>query len=461
MSTQQLKKTMGFGDLVMFYLVTTLSLRWIATAAAAGPSSIVIWIIACLTFLLPLVFCVLELSSRYPQEGGMYVWSKKAFGEGSGFMTGWLYWACNLPYYPGLLYFAAANGLFLSNDLQYLSENSTYFIIVALGGLTLAVILNVIGLDIGKWLHNLGAIGGWIPALLLIGMGAVVWSRFGAASDFSAATMIPNTTFKDVLFWSTVAFAFGGLEGASFMGEEIRDARRTIPRAVLTGGALITLTYIVATASVLLALPADQVSGLQGVMQAINSVAGRIGLESIVPMVALLVAVSSIGAVSAWFAASSRLPFVAGIDRFLPAAFGRLHPKYKTPYVAIIVQGSIAAVFIFLGQAGTSVKGAYDVLVSMSIISYFLPFIFMFLAMIKVQSVPAGPDVIRVPGGPRVAVMLAVVGLLTTIVSIVLAVIPPSDEPNKVLAVTKIIGLTVLTVAIGGAIYIAGKSRRS
>src|SRR5262245_24560390 len=125
MSATQLRKTMGFWDIVLFYIVTTLSLRWIATAAAAGPSSIVIWIVACLTFLIPLVFCVLELSSRYPQEGGMYVWSKHAFGESSGFMTGWLYWASNLPYYPGLLYFAAGNALFMfGSELQYLSENS-------------------------------------------------------------------------------------------------------------------------------------------------------------------------------------------------------------------------------------------------------------------------------------------------------------------------------------------------
>jgi amino acid transporter len=224
---------------------------------------------------------------------------------------------------------------------------------------------------------------------------------------------------------------------------------------------LITLSYIAATTAVLWALPASEVSGLQGVMQAISKVGERIGFTAIVPFAALLVATSSIGGVSAWFAAAARLPFVAGIDRFLPAAFGNLHPKYGTPYVALIVQGAIAAVFIFLGQAGTNVKGAYDVLVSMSIISYFLPFIYMFAAMIKVQSEPAGPEVMRVPGGPAVAKLLAVVGMMTTIISIVLAVIPPADEPNKALAVTKVVGLSVLTVLIGAVIYAIGKSRRA
>src|SRR2546423_14735824 len=112
MNDAHLRKAMGFGDLVLFYLVTARSLRWIATAAAAGPSSIVIWIVGCLTYFVPLTFCVLELSSRYPDEGGIYLWSKEAFGEFAGFMTGWMYWTANLPYYPALLYFAAGNALF-------------------------------------------------------------------------------------------------------------------------------------------------------------------------------------------------------------------------------------------------------------------------------------------------------------------------------------------------------------
>lgn len=462
MSTQELRKAMGFGDLLMFYLVTALSIRWIATAAAAGPSSIVIWIAACLMFFIPLVFCVLELSSRYPQEGGMYVWSKKAFGESAGFMTGWLYWACNLPYYPALLYFGAANALFIGGDRwQFLSTNSAYFIVVALAGLALGVVLNVVGLDVGKWLHNLGAIGSWVPAFILIVMGSAAWLRFGSATEITASTLLPSTHLKDVIFWSTIAFAFGGVESASFMGEEIKNARRNIPRAVLAAGVIITVTYIAGTASVLIALPADEVTGLQGFMQAVTKVSARTGLESMTPFVAVLVAVSSIGAVSAYFAASARLPFVAGIDRFLPAAFGRLHPRWGTPYVALMVQAVIAAIFIFLGQAGTSVKGAYDVLISMGVISYFLPFLYMFTAMIRLQREPAGPEVIRVPGGKRVAVLVSLLGLLTTVISIVLACIPPGDEPNKPLAVIKIVGLSALMAAIGGVIYLMGRKMGS
>jgi glutamate:GABA antiporter len=302
---------------VLFYVLTALSLRWIATAAAAGPSSIVIWIAGCLAYFIPLTFCVLELSSRYPEEGGMYLWSKRAFGEFAGFMTGWMYWAANLPYYPGVLYFAAGNALFVGgNRWQHLSNNSTFFIIVSLAGLALGFALNLIGLNVGKWLHNLGAIGTWLPATMLMLMGITAWIRFGSATRFGGGAIFPSMDFKNVFFWSTVAFAFGGMEAASAMGDEIQNPRRNIPRALLAAGVVVTIIYIVGTFSVLAALPADEVSGLQGFMQAMSKVAGRIGVEPIVPVAAVLVTLSSIGIVSAYFAASARLPFVAGVDRF-------------------------------------------------------------------------------------------------------------------------------------------------
>src|SRR5436309_4342275 len=145
MSDAHLRKAMGLGDLILFYVVTALSLRWIATAAAAGPSSIVIWIIGCVTYFVPLTFCVLELSSRYPEEGGLYLWSKRAFGEFAGFITGWTYWSSNLVYFPGILYFAAGNALFIGGSRwQSLSDNGTYFVVSSLIGLGVATLLNVI-----------------------------------------------------------------------------------------------------------------------------------------------------------------------------------------------------------------------------------------------------------------------------------------------------------------------------
>jgi len=458
MSAVRLRKALGFRDLLLFYLVTTFSLRWIATAAAAGPSALVIWLFAAVGLFVPLVFTVLELSSRYPQEGGIYVWSTRAFGPFAGFLTGWTYWGANLPYLPGLLYFVAGNALFIGGgSWQSLSSSSWYFITVSMAGLVLAAGLNIVGLNVGKWLTNVGAVAAWIPSALLIVFGLVSWNRYGSATPMARSDFIPSTGLKDVIFWSSLAFAYAGVEGASIMGDEIEQPRRTIPRAVLTAGIVITALYMAGTLSILLAIPAEQVSGLQGIMQAMQAMATKVGLPWVAPLVAAFVTISVLGGVGGWFAATSRLPFVAGVDRFLPRAFGNLHPRWHTPYVALLVQAGVSALFIILGQAGTSVRGTYDALVSMSIIANFIPFLFMFAAMIRLQREPAGRGVVRVPGGSSVAIALASLGILTTGAAILLACIPPDSEPNKPLAVVKVVGASLVLVAAGVAVYLAGR----
>jgi glutamate:GABA antiporter len=462
LSTQGLRRVLTFRDLFLFYIVTGFSLRWIATAGAAGPSALVIWIVAALGLFVPLVFTVLELSSRYPEEGGVYVWSKRAFGPFAAFITGWTYWGSNLPYLPGLLYFAAANALFVGGpSWQSLSTSTTYFTVVSMAGLALAVGLNVVGLNVGKWLSNVGALASWIPAAALITLGFVSWSRFGSATPMPAGAFVPSTGLKDVIFWSTIAFAFGGVESASTMGEEIRDSRRTLPRAILAAGAVMTVLYILGTLCVLLAIPKEQISGLQGISQSLQVMTARVGLAWLAPVLAAFVTLNALGGVGGWFAATARLPFVAGIDRFLPEAFGRLHPTWRTPYVALLVQAVIAGLFVFLSQAGTSVRGAYDALVSMGIIAYFIPFLFMFAAMIVLQREPAGPEVICVPGGRRAAIALASLGFVVTAISIVLACVPADEEPNKLLAVVKVVGSSVAMVAVGAAVYYLGRRRAS
>jgi amino acid transporter len=457
--TQQPPRVMGFFDLVLFYVVTGISLRWIATAAGAGPSAVVIWIGAWLAFYSPLALSVIELSSRYPQEGGLYVWSKRAFGDFGGFISAWTYWTSNLPYFPAVLYFAASNALFIRGNWGRVSDNAEFYIIFSVAALTIITVMNVVGLDVGKWLHNVGALGMWLPALIIIVMGLVAWHRFGSATHFTLSSMVPSTHLKDMIFWASLTFAFGGCETASFMGAEIKDARRTIPRGLLFAGLIVTICYIGGTVCVLLALPANEVSNLQGLMQAIAKTSERVGFFGIIPVAAALIALSNLGAAGAYLAAVARLPFVAGMDRFLPAVFGKLHPRWRTPYVALLIQAACGVIFVFLGQAGTSVKGAYDVLVSMSIITYFVPYLFLFAAMIKLQAEPAAPDVIRVPGGKPVALLAAGVGFTTTLLTIALSLVPGPEETNKVLATVKVVGLTGLLLAMGALIYWLGKRR--
>ena len=458
---QLLKRELGMFDLTLFYIAGALSLRWIATAAAAGPSTIIIWIFASLCFFLPLAASVLELSSRYPQEGGVYIWTQRAFGDFSGFLVAWMYWMSNLPYFPAVLYFGAGSLLFAFPHGQHFSNTGGYYLTFALVCLALITLLNVVGLRFGKWVNSLGAIGSWLPVLILLALATVSFLHYGSATHFNAATMQPHVDLKNAIFWSTIFFAFGGCETGSFMSEEIKQARRTIPRALIASGTLLTISYIAGTIALLVALPASGISGVGGFASAIQLMCIHLGLPWIVTVVALLVALSSVGGAASFLSSTSRLPFVAGIDRYLPAAFGRVHPRWGTPWIAITVYGLAGMLVALLSQAGSSVEGAYDLLVSMSIITYFIPFVFLFLAMIRLQREPAPPGVMRVPGGKPVAITLACVGLLTTLLTIVLSVIPANDEPHKALAVAKVLGSTVLLVGGGIAVFYGAKWRKT
>ena len=456
---QLLKRELRFGDMTLFYIAGALSLRWIATAAGAGPSTVVIWVLACLFFFVPLAACVLELSSRYPEEGGLYVWTQRAFGDFAGFLAAWTYWMSNLPYFPAVLYFGAASLLFALPHGQGLASNRGYYLLFALGSLGVITLLNVRGMRFGKWLNSLGAVGSWVPVLILVMLAGWSARRFGSATRFTAASMMPHADLRNAIFWSTIFFAFGGCETGSFMSEEIRDARRTIPRALLTSGVVLAVSYIAGTVALLVALPSSAISGLGGFVNAIEALCSRLGLPWVVVVIAGLVGLSSVGAAASFLSSTSRLPFVAGIDRYLPRAFGRVHPRWGTPWIAVLVYGFAGALCALLSQAGSSVQGAYDVLVSMSIVTYFIPFVFLFLSMIRLQREPAQPGVMRLFGGKPVAYGLAWTGLLTTLLTIVLAVVPAADEPHEWAAFVKVIGSTLLMVGAGAAVFWSGRRR--
>lgn len=450
---------MGFRDLVLFYAVTGISLRWIATAASVGASSLAVWLCAWMLFYVPLALSVIELSSRYPSEGGMYVWTTEAFGEGAGFLAGWLYWASNLPYFPTVLFFAASNILFLRADWRGQSHNQTYFLLFSLVAMTLLTIVNLIGLNIAKWTYNLGALGMWLPVAMAAVLGIAAWARFGSATAFSAKRMTPTFDLKSMTLWATLVFALGGCEAAAFLGGEIKDARRNLPRGLLVAGVTVAFCYILGTFFVLLALPSNETSILDGVIQAIERSAARFGIHGVTSSAALLIAVSNIGAAAAFLAAGARLPFVAGMNGLLPRMFGKIHPKWKTPWVAVLLQGVLGIVFVFIGQAGTTVHGAYQVLVDISVITYMLPYLFVFASLIRLQKVAAEPGVLRVPGGKRVARLVAAIGFAIATLAILLSLIPPDGEAHPLLAIAKIVVSSALLVGVGLGLYWVGKRR--
>jgi glutamate:GABA antiporter len=401
-----------------------------------------------------------ELSSRFPEEGGLYVWAKEAFGDFHGFVAGWNYWIYTVFYFPGLLLASAAMSAYLIGEGGgTLSQSRTFLLLVSLALLLVAVVLNIIGLNVGKWLQNAGGASTYIPLLVLVGIAAILWLRHGSVTPFTFANIWPVWNWDTVNFWSQIAFAFTGLELVSAMSAEVRDPRRTLPRAVFAAGALIALMYIAGTIAVLVLVPAPEVSPTSGVFHAITvgAIAVKIGFVGI--LAAILVTVGNAGGVGSTVAGIARVPFVVGIDHYLPAAFGKIHPRWKTPYVSIIVQAVVSGAVLLLSQISETTRGAYQGLVDVAIILYFIPFLYMYAAAIKLAGRKdrlENPHAVLIPGGKAGVWIASGVAFAVTLLSIIVSILPPGDSANRALFLVKVVGSSLAAMALGLTLYYRG-----
>ena len=461
---QQLRRVMGFWDVLLFCIATVLGPRWIAAAARNGQSSITLWIFAALLFFVPTAYIVVELSTRFPEEGGLYVWTKMAFGDFHGFVAGWTYWIYTVFYFPGLLLASSAMSSYIGGaGTAWMAQNRTFLVGGSFVLLLVAVWLNIIGLHIGKWLQNAGGVGTYLPLMMIVGVALVLWSRQGSVTHFTWAAMMPHWDWDTVNFWPQLAFAFAGLELVSAMSEEVKNPQRTFPRAIFASGALIAFIYIAATVAVLMMLPSETVDPKSGVFQAITEGSTVLRVAAIGVIAALLVTVGNAGGVGSTVAGVARIPFIVGIDRYLPAAFGKIHPRWKTPYISILVQAGISGVILIVAQINENTRGAYQILVDAATILYFIPFLYMYAAAIKLYARPDRSEnrsAVLIPGG-RIGVCVAGgLGLLVVGVGIVLSFIPPGDTSSKILFETKLVAGTVLSVLLGLILYYRGARLR-
>jgi amino acid transporter len=465
-SKVQLRKTMGFWDVLLFNIATVLGPRWIAAAGHNGTSSISLWVLAAVFFFVPGALVINELSSRFPEEGGLYVWSREAFGPFHGFVAGWTYWIYTFFYFPGLLLASASMAAYIMGGRgSVLAQDRTFQLTVSLGILLVAVVLNIIGLNIGKWLQNAGGVGTYVPLLMLVGIAAVLYFHHGSATHFTVANMMPTWNWDTVNFWSQIAFAFTGLELVSAMSEEVRDPRRTLPRAVFGAGALIALMYIVGTFAILALVPAADLDPQSGVFNAITvgSVALKVGFLGV--LAAILVTVGNAGGVGSTVAGIARVPFVVGVDRYLPAAFGKIHPKWKTPWVSILVQAVISAAILLGSQINETTQGAYQKLIDAGIILYFIPFLYMFAAVIKLarrKDRNENPHAVLVPGGIAGVRICGGLGFAVVLGGILLSLFPPGGTSDKLGFFLWLVAATAGSILIGLLLYWRGvRAKRS
>jgi amino acid transporter len=335
------------------------------------------------------------------------------------------------------MFYMSAGFHTLGPSYARLAGNRACLLTAALAAIWVALGSNMIGVGIGKWTENLGGAAAWALGGLMAAAAALVGFRRGSATPMRLA---PRWNWGTVGLLSNVAYGMTGLELAGLMAGEIRDPERTLPRAGWIASAFTTVFYAGSTAALLALLPPEGISELNGYAQAGSAAGAALGAGWIAPLVGLLVMASAMGQIGGLGTAVSRLPFAVGIDKLLPAAFAKVHPRWRTPHLSILTLGLVASFLLIVFQLGDTMRAAYQELVSLMVITGFLPFLYIFGSAWK--------------AGKRWS---AASGWATTALAILCAVVPTAEIGNVWLFEGK---LAAGTAAVVGSAWVAYGRRR-
>jgi len=445
MANVQFIKSLGAKDVASLVIVAVVTLRWIPRAARAGWPSVTLWCLAALLFFLPLTIVVRDLSTRFPEQGGLYKWVNRAFGPRHSFFCAWCLWLNQVFYFPSYLLFALANFFVLagphSASLARSRMLSAGLVLIGLWALTL---LNIRGFELAKWMQSLGTLAIWIPVVLLFAAAVVTLARGPSGTPFHLHDLLqPNDAFAAFALWSSMCFAFSGFEIAGFVGQEIRDPARSLPLGLAMAGFAILLLYLGGSSAILLVTPAAQIDERTGIGDAIQTALRSAYAGN---LVALLMAVATVATTSSWMAGAARVPYAAAVEGRLPLSLQNLHSKYRTPYVALVVQAAVASLallvslFLNVDNKTTTVEEAYDVLVNLTILIYFVPYIYLFLSPLLLAERSLRWRAV------------ALTGTFTTLASIVLLFVPPAGTNSVATFETNMVLQSAAVFAAGLAI---------
>lgn len=430
----ELRRELRLRDLTLFAITCIVGIRWLPAAAHAGPGSVTLWLLAAVFFVAPLAVAVSALAVKYPGAGGFYLWTRGDFGPWHGFLCFWIYWIGIAFWFPSAAMFYMSAAVYtLGPSYAHLADNRIYLVTASLAAIWIALGTNIIGLRIGKWTENLGGVATWGLGGLFVVLAALVFTRQGSATPLH---FVPKFSWDTISFWATIAYAMTGLELVSLMGAEIRDPERTLPRAGWIASAFATTFYSIMTIALLVLLRPEQISELNGLAQAGDTAARTIGVAWLSPLIALMVLATAVGQFGGLGSSTSRLPFAAGVDHLLPAAFGKIHPKWGTPHISMLALGAVGSFLLVIIQFGETARAAYQELVSLMVIAGFLPFIYIFGSAWK--------------AGRRVS---ALSGWAMTALAILFSVAPTAEITNVWLFEGKLAAGTLAAVGSAWFIY--------
>jgi glutamate:GABA antiporter len=349
--TPRLERCLSRVDLLLFSVSAILTIDTLASAASMGMTWFTWWGITMLVFYIPYGLMTAELGAAWPGQGGLLLWVNEGMGPRFGSLAAWFYWINNAYWIPSVYMVFA--GTF---DTMFLGTKNVWIqagIAIALTWITVGI--GTVKLNVSKWIPNVGAV---VKISIFIGLGvlglAALLSGRSPANPITWSAFVPtwsdSLAFLPVLLYNTL-----GCELMSSAGDEMCDPQRDVPRTILASGAIISIVYALGAFGILVAVPLADLSLVTGAWDALAILGkpwGRAG-ESIVFLLGLGFLYACVGNIVTWSLGVNRVAATAAEQGTFPRAFGRLHPRYKTPHVAFVIMGWISTALL-VGNAALS-----------------------------------------------------------------------------------------------------------
>ena len=450
-----LKKELGLFDLVLTQVVFVVGTFWVGWAARLGNEQNVFWILAIVTFYVPLAVAVIFLNRLMPLEGGLYQWTKLAFNEFVAFMVGWNLWVFAISILAGIGLVVTTNISYaIGPTAEWMKDHRPTIITISSVLVIGMVVAAMRGLALGKWIHNVGALVHLMTFGILILLPLVAFSAASGLEYRPFAIQLPTFTEYNINVASKLALgALTGFEYVAILAGETRSAARNIGRSVVIASPIIALMFILGTSSVLAFVPRDQTDVIGPIPQTLSIGFRSLGWVGTIGSIAILgITVRSIALMSIYFAGNTRLPMVAGWDSLLPGWFSRLHPKYKTPVNSILFVGAVTTLLSALSLAGVQAHEAFQLIDNAGGVFYALTYLILFLIPLFGMKALG----VKSPWWLKIA---CASGFIVTLIYIRFAIVPITDVPDPLSFARKIITVVLIANAIGVAIYVLGKKK--